>query len=218
MMVSRPKSLRVSLSMVLSAIMLVLTLAAANSPTINGAHALTSTITQTKSGLDHFDSLTTGSTSYWRFNGSAVAQGAPNRYNENSTGLHLGVQSKTAATWSGLFAVSPSTSATAYHVVITLPYSTIPDNFFNTGMYIQTSDPNYINYVACADQASSAGYQWLVVQASGNSMQATTITTLWASPMNGMPLTQDCTIITNGNNYLKVYLGSTVVYQSSGLS
>jgi hypothetical protein len=49
-------------------------------------------------------------------------------------------------------------------------------------------------------------------------MQATTITTLWASPMNGMPLTQDCTIITNGNNYLKVYLGTTVVYQSSALN
>ena len=174
-------------------------------------------VTQTRAGLDHFDSLTTGNTSYWSIFGSAPAEGAPFAFNENSTGLHLGVQAKFPTTWAGLFAESPNTTATAYHAVITLPYSTIPDNNFNTGMYIQTADPHFINYVACAATVSQSGYQWAVVQASGVVVGAAATTVLWASPLNSMPLTQDCTIITNGQNYLKVYLGGNVVYQSSGL-
>ncbi|TLY02721.1 MAG: hypothetical protein E6K95_05120 [Thaumarchaeota archaeon] len=179
--------------------------------------ASTGHVTQTRAGLDHFDSLTTGNTSYWSIFGSAPAEGAPFAFNENSTGLHLGVQAKFPTTWAGLFAESPNTTATAYHAVITLPYSTIPDNNFNTGMYIQTADPHFINYVACAATVSQSGYQWAVVQASGVVVGAAATTVLWASPLNSMPLTQDCTIITNGQNYLKVYLGGNVVYQSSGL-
>ena len=175
-------------------------------------------VTQTGSGLDHFDSLTTGVTSYWTIYGSAPAEGAPYAYNENSTGLHLGVQSKTPMTWAGLFAESPNTTATAYHTVITLPYSTVPDNNFNTGMYIQTADPRFINYVACAATVGQSGYQWAVVQAYGVLVGAATTTLLWASPLNSMPLTQDCTIVTNGNNYLKVYIGGNLVYQSSSLN
>ncbi len=85
-------------------------------------------------------------------------------------------------------------------------------------MYIQTSDPTLINYVDCYASAGPAGYNWGVEQAYGNSQQATSIIPLWTAPMNTMPLTQDCTIVTNGNNYLKVYLGSTPVYQSSSLN
>jgi hypothetical protein len=104
-----------------------------------------------------------------------------------------------------------------FHAVLTLPYKTIPDNIFNTGLYVQTSDSAFINYVACAAVVSTTGYYWAVIQATGPALGAVTTTNLWTSPMNTMPLTQDCTIITNGNNYLKVYLGGNVVYQSSSL-
>jgi hypothetical protein len=214
----RARSLRISASAFLSAVLLLLTLGTSNGPTILGAHAATSTITQTKSGLDHFDSLTTGDLTYWSMYGSAPAQGAPYKYSENSTGLHLGVQAKTAGKYSGLFAESPNTAATAYHVAVTLPYSSMPDNYFNTGMYVQTSDPTLINYVDCYAGVGPGGYNWGVEQAYGNSQQATSIIELWTSPTSTMPLTQDCTIVTNGNNYLKVYLGGTVVYQSSSLN
>jgi hypothetical protein len=175
-------------------------------------------VTQTSSGLDHFDLLTTSNTSYWHIYGSAPAEGAPYAYNENSTGLHLGVRSNYSMIWSGLFAESPNTTATAYHAVITLPYITIPDNHFNTGMYIQTADTHFINYVACAATVSQSGYQWAVVQSYGVLVGAATTSVLWASPLNSIPLTEDCTIITNGQNYLKVYIGGNVVYQSSSLT
>lgn len=35
---------------------------------------------------------------------------------------------------------------------------------------------------------------------------------------NAGPLTRDCTIITNGNNYLEIYLGGQLVYSNSSLS
>lgn len=190
-------------------------------PLMGSAHAATAAVTQTKSGLDHFDSLTTGNLNYWVVYGSAPAEGAPYGYNENSSGLYLRVQSKVGmAQYAGLFAESPKTEATAYHAIITLPYKSIigADNYFNTGMYIQTNDSTYINYVACAAVASQYGYQWAVVQSYGVVLAAATTTVLWSGPLNSGPLTEDCTIITNGNNYLKVYLGGAVVYESSTLN
>src|SRR2546422_3733070 len=43
-------------------------------------------------------------------------------------------------------------------------------------------------------------------------------TTLFRSDTSpNQPLTRDCTIITNGNNYLKVYLDNVLVYESNNL-
>ena len=102
--------------------------------TIGTAHAAPSTITQTKSGLDHFDSLTTGDTSYWYIGGDAQDYGAPHSYSEDSGGLHLSVESKSAGAWIGYYALSPNSAATAYHVGMTLPYATVPDHQFEVEM------------------------------------------------------------------------------------
>jgi hypothetical protein len=182
---------------------------------MTGAHAASSTITQTSSGLVASDSLTSGNTAAWTINGNAPAGGSTST--ENSSGLYLGVKTGTAGTYSGFFAKSPSTSATLFHAALSLTYKTIPDNSFNTGLYVQTSNTNFIDYVACVAVVSATGYYWSVVQATGPAVGSVTTTNLWVSTTSTMPLTQDCTIVTNGNNYLKVYLGGNVVYQNSSL-
>ena len=52
-------------------------------------------ISEVQSGLVARDSLTTGNTAYWTFYGDAVAQNAPYKYNENSSGLYIGVKAAT---------------------------------------------------------------------------------------------------------------------------
>ncbi len=198
-----------------SAVMIILVLASAAGPGVTGAHAATSTITQASSGLVASDSLNTGNTAAWTIAGNAPPGGSASI--ENSSGLYLGVKTGTAGTWAGFFAKSPTTSAMIFHAALTLPYKSIPDNSLNTGFYVQTSNSAFINYVACVAVVSTTGYYWSVIQATGPSLGAVTTTSLWTSPTNTMPLTQDCTIITNGNNYLRVYLGGNVVYESSSL-
>src|SRR5437660_7144072 len=74
---------------------------------LDRAHAATGAITLVSSGLVASDSLTTGSTSSWTFGGSAASQpGAKFAYSEDSSGLHVGVQSAAAGTWAGYYAVS----------------------------------------------------------------------------------------------------------------
>src|SRR3989475_12101619 len=166
-------------------------------------HAASATITQVNSGLVASDSLTTGNTAGWAIAGNAPPGGAVS--DETSSGLSLAAKSAAGGTWAGYFAKSPNTNAMLFHAVLKLPYSTIPDNVFDTGIYVQTSNPNFIDYVACAAVVSPSGYYWTVVQAFGPMVGALTTTNLWTSAMNTLPLTQDCTIITNGNNHLKGY-------------
>jgi hypothetical protein len=188
------------------------------SASLSSAHAVSLyTIKQSQSGLVAQDSLTTGNTASWVFGGSAVGQpGATYQYYEDSQGLHIGVQSGPNL-WAGYYAVAQPT-AQVFHAVLTLPSSTIPSQFFNTGLYVQTGAP-LINYVTCAGQVSSAGVYWAVGMATGDANQAATFTTLWQSAFGtNQPLTRDCTIVTNGNNLLTVYLDGTQVYTSNSLS
>src|SRR2546425_12674738 len=136
---------------------------------------------------------------------------------EDWTGLYPAHKLPASGTWAGYFAKAPDTNAMLFHAVLKLPYSTIPDNVFDTGLSVQTSNPNLIDYVACAAVVSPSGYYWSLVQAFGPATGAVTTTNLWTSALNTLPLTQDCTIITNGSNYLKAYLGGILVYQSSSL-
>ena len=169
----------------------------------------------TRSGLAASDSLTTGNTAYWVFGGSAAGQpGAKYTYSEDSQGMHIGVQSAVDGQWAGYYAVNGNTPAYLFHARLTLPYSTIPGQSFNTGLYVQTGGPE-INYVTCAAQTSSSGYYWAVVLATGNATYATSYKNLWFQWMNNQPLTRDCTIVTNGANMLKVYLDGQVVYSNS---
>ena len=82
---------------------------------------------------------------------------------------------------------------------------------------MQTSAPN-INYVTCAAGVDKDGYWWSVVETYGNSQQATKFFTLWFQWMNNQPLTRDCTIITNGSNFLQVYLDGTLVFASKSMN
>ncbi|HEV2225576.1 MAG TPA: hypothetical protein VGR56_02080 [Nitrososphaerales archaeon] len=174
-------------------------------------------VSKTSSGLVTSDSLTTGGVSLWTFGGSAVVQGAPAKYSEDSTGLHLGVQSKLSGQWAGYYGARGE-NAQLFHATLSLPSTTLPTNHsFNTGLYVQTGGVN-VNYVTCAGGVDLGGYFWAVVQATGNPNQATTYNTLWFQWMNGQSLTRDCTIVTNGSNILDVYFDGTLVYTSSSMN
>ena len=118
---------------------------------MNITHAAPATITQVNSGLVAADSLTTGNTAGWAIAGNAPPGGSVS--NENSSGLYLAAKSAASGTWAGFFAKSPNTNAMLFHAVLKLPYSTIPDNVFDTGLYVQTSNPNFIDYVAASQDS-----------------------------------------------------------------
>jgi hypothetical protein len=197
------------------------------SPTVFTAFATqtasTGTITKVSSGLVASDPLNQQLTmqqleqsSYWKFSGDAASEGAPYNFYENSGGLHIGVQAINASTYAGFFAVSPDTSFVLAHVQVTAPVSTVSQGIFEAGMYLQTADGN-VSYVTCTSYTTPQGTVWELVWATGNSSGAKNFKTLWSSK-TGLPLTEDCTIITNGNNYLKLYLGGSLVYSSSSLA
>src|SRR3989441_2287815 len=182
------------------------------------AQAAPLSINEVQSGLLAQDSLTTGNTAYWYFYGDAVLTGAPHTYSEDSQGLRIGIQANKAGTWIGFFAESPNTAGQLFHAVLTLPYSKLSSNEFNTGLYVQPST-YHINSITCAAQADSTGYYWSVVYSKGNAQSAQQYFTVYSQAGGPtVPLTRDCTIITNGTNQMKVYLDGQLVYSSSNLN
>lgn len=61
------------------------------------------------------------------------------------------------------------------------------------------------------------GYYWLVGWGQGNPFTQTQFKVLWVDTRSNQPATRDCTIITNGNNLLKVYLDGDLVYSANNL-
>lgn len=184
-------------------------------------------INQVKSGQDASDPLTNiqtqqqlmANSQYWIYGGDAPAFNAPYSFFQDSQGLHIDVQAPSDGTWAGYYAVTPNTNAVLYHAVITTPVRTIstPNDFYENGLYVQTSQP-FINYVACFSSTGVAGTSWAVGAVTGNATDGTQFNVLWADTSENQPLTRDCTIITNGNNYLKVYLDGAMVYSSNTLN
>ena len=156
-------------------------------------------------------------TRYWSYDGSAVAEHAPYDIYKDSLGLHIGVQAKSGGKWAGFFAVTPNTNAAVFHSVIANPVRTIPRDSYENGLYVQTSQP-LINYVTCVSLTNNQATIWAIVNTIGNANQATKYTVLWLDNSPNQPLTKDCTIITNGNNYLKVYLDGVMAYSSNNLN
>jgi hypothetical protein len=154
---------------------------------------------------------------YWTFGGDAPLLNAPFEFFKDTQGLHIGSQAPANGTWAGYYAVSPNTNAMLFHSVITTPVRTIPYQFYENGMYIQTSQP-FINYVTCVADTSAFGTVWAVVSTTGDANQATQFNVLWVDTSPNQPLTRDCTIVTNGNNFLKVYLDGTMVYSNNTLN
>ena len=190
-----------------------------------GTTSSNGSVTQVQSGLVASDSLTnetmtqqqlqTGS-GYWAYSGDAPAEKAPYSFSRDSQGLHIGVQAPSSGTWAGYFAESPNTNGVLFHSVITTPVRTVPSQNYENGMYVQTSNGK-INYVTCVSLTNTQTTSWAVIDTLGTTTQATKFTVLWMDNSANQPLTRDCTIITNGQNYLKVYLDGTMVYNKNNL-
>lgn len=157
----------------------------------------------------------------WKYYGDAIALNAPYDFFKDMQGLHIGVQSPVNDTYAGFYAETPNTAAMVFHSVITTPIRTLPvlsvPEFYENGMYVQTSQPT-VNYVTCTSNTSQWGTIWGVVSVTGDSIQALNFNTLWLDTSANQPLTRDCTIVTNGNNYLKVYMDGVKVYENNTLN
>jgi hypothetical protein len=189
------------------------------------AHALSVplySINQTQSGLVASDPLTAtlsqsqlAASSFWTFGGDAVGEGVPYAFNEDSGGLHIGVSSPTGE-YAGLYAVHQAT-ATLAHAQISAPSSTVANGYPNVGLYVQTGGAN-VDYVFCGPVTSSSGTYWEVAMATGGPTQAFTYQPLYVNMASDQPLSMGCTIDTNGQNFLAVYLDGSQVYSNSNLS
>lgn len=186
------------------------------------------TISRTASGLLLSDSFTNetrtqqqlqASHSYWTYDGDAPGEKAPYTVWRDLQGLHIGVQAPSNGTFAGYYAQTQQSKAVLYHVQVTTPVSTIPvtGEVFENGMYVQNGTMD-VNYITCTSMTSGSGTQWALVAANGNIYGANTFTPLWWTAKSpSQPLTADCTIITNGTNYLKAYINGVNVYESRNL-
>ncbi|MDC8437718.1 MAG: hypothetical protein LV468_01810, partial [Candidatus Nitrosotenuis sp.] len=169
-----------------------------------------------RSGLVASDSLDTGDTSYWTPWSSTVNTPLLREYHEDSQGLHIGVQAPYSGKWVNYAAVSPATDASLFHAVVTNPYTFVSNGVFESGLYVVSSINS--NFVGCIAVSDYSGHYWSVIQAYGSDVIGSGImTTLYQSPLNTEPLTQECTIITNGSNHLQVYLGGNLIVSRNDL-
>jgi hypothetical protein len=72
-----------------------------------------------------------------------------------------------------------------------------------------------VDYVACGAGVTPKGSYWQVVVGIGNITLASNFKVLYFAPATNGSLTRTCTIITNGNNLLTVYLDGVQIYSSS---
>ena len=198
-----------------------------NTATATTSSAPTKSFVLTQSGLLASDSLTNETESqqqlqsnpgYWTYTGDAPNENAPYEFSRDTSGLHIGVQAPKDGTYAGFFAESPNTNEKLSHSVITTPIRALPTNYYyNNGMYVQTAN-GLINYVTCVALTNDQATVWAVISTTGNTNQATT-ETVWAMDNSAnQPLTRDCTIITNGSNYLKVYLDGALFFSGNNLN
>src|SRR5712664_2218553 len=97
------------------------------------AHALSLySISQTSSGLAVSDPLNAqlsqaqlAASPLWTFGGSAAVFGAPFAFNEDASGLHIGVQATSAAPYAGYYALLLN-NAVLSHAVLSAPSRTVP--------------------------------------------------------------------------------------------
>jgi hypothetical protein len=197
---------------------------------VSPAHALgvpLYSINQTQSGLVASDPLNSqlsqaqlSSSSFWTFGGDAIGLSAPYAYNEDSAGLHIGVQSPAsgpyAGDYAGFYALHIANAMLA-HATLSVPSRTVSSGYPNVGLYVQTGGIN-VDYVVCGATTSSAGTYWGVAMAQGNTNGAFSYQPLYLDQSANQALTRECTIVTNGQNYLAVYLDGSQVYKSSNLN
>lgn len=171
------------------------------------------TINQVSSGLIVSDPLNKGKVNdYWIFGGSAESVNAPYDHFISGDGLNIGVQSPKTGIYAGHFAMVPPTNGTLFHSVISAPRSYISDGYLQNGLYVQGSDGSP-NYVTCVSIASNSGkLTWAVTRTYVDANGIAQFEVLWSDENPSPSLTRECTIITNGNNFLRVYLDNVEVY------
>ena len=186
----------------------------------------TGTINKIQCGLYALDPLNnktatqeqlTASSTYWVYGGDAPGENATYSYNEDPQGLHIGVQAPANGTYAGYYAVSPNSNAMLFHAVLTTPVRTVPYGDFQNGLYVQTTQAP-VNYVTCVSITDNIGTVWALVHTYGSPFGSLVFDTLWVDTSADQSLTRDCTIITNGHNYLKLYMDNTLVYSSNTLA
>ncbi len=156
---------------------------------------------------------------YWTYDGDAPQENATYAFYRDTQGLHIGAEAPANGTYAGYFAMSANTTASLFHSVITTPVRAIPSNgnYFQNGMYVQTAQAN-VNYATCVSITNNVGTVWAVVHTYGTANSAVKFDLLWMDNSPNQPLTRDCTIITNGSNYLRVYMDGQMVYTNSTLN
>ncbi|HEV2192904.1 MAG TPA: hypothetical protein VGR54_04705 [Nitrosopumilaceae archaeon] len=214
----------------ISAVFLMLFTPLVSNQVVNAA--IVQSISLTKSGLIVSDPLNNETKTqqqlqsnprYWTYGGDAIALKAPYAFFKDTRGLHIGVQSPGNSTYAGFYAVTPSTNALLYHVILTTPVRTIPSqgiitsDTFQNGLYVQTTQAP-VNYVTCFSITNNQKTVWSILHTYGTPFGSVVFDTLWTDPSQNQPLTRECTIITNGQNYLKVYLDGVMVYSNKLLA
>ena len=185
-------------------------------------------IDKVKSGLVVSDSLTNETLNkqqllsnprYWTYGGSAQVLNTPYDIFKDPQGIHIGVQSLQNGTYTGFYAVTPNTNAMLFHAVITTQPTTLPimTDFYENGLYVQTAGIPNVNYVTCTSDTSFWGTSWAIIWATGNPFGITDYK-VFNVTSTADPTTADCTIVTNGNNFLKVYIDGRLVYSNSTLN
>lgn len=170
-------------------------------------------ISQIRTGLVVSDPLNNGKVNdYWIFGGSAESVQAPYDHFTNADGLNIGVQAPASGIYAGHFAMVPPTNGTLFHSVITTPRSYISEGYLQNGLYVQGSDGTP-NYVTCVSIISESGKPtWAVTRTYVDAEGISKFEVLWSDENPKPSLTRDCSIITNGNNFLRVYLDNAEVY------
>ena len=180
-------------------------------------------ISQSSSGLVFQDPLTATMTqqqldSQGTYTWQGSAQGYPNapyNYSEDSQGLHIGVQAPAPGAYAGFFGTKNFNTGDVFHAVITAPSRTIPSDDYNVGIYVQTGN-GPIDYIFCGPDTSSSGTFWgVTIATSNNNNSATNYNNVYVDTSANQPLTRSCTVVTDGNNLLKVYIDNSLVYSTT---
>jgi hypothetical protein len=178
------------------------------------------TIYRTQSGLVVSDSLTSGNTTGWAFNGSAVDLNAPHSASEDSTGLHLGVLAPSANNWAGYFGITPLTPAKLFHSRITLGAAKPVNGFLDTAVYVQQEmfqDPR-IDAIGCGADIYPTVTQWTLSLQAGDANNEIVNQSIYKDNSANQPTSRECTIITNGDDQLTAYIDGQKVFSSKKMN
>jgi hypothetical protein len=152
--------------------------------------------------------------SYWQYGGTSENTSYYNFF-QAANQLHIGVAATNSSDWTGYYAVTPATNASLVHAILTTPSNN--SGYYDIGLYMKASN-QLLNYLACVAITTPSGTSWGLVHAQGSSSANAVITPLWVDTSPSQPLTRDCTIVTNGENSVSLYLDHVLVYQSNALS